>query len=101
MTALQVSAQRKLRDYVERAERLMQQQRELAEDVKQILADAKAEGLDPKIIRKVIAIRRKSKAEFQEEQAILDTYLSALGMLVGTPLGDYALDQRRLEVADA
>jgi uncharacterized protein (UPF0335 family) len=85
---------------VEAIERLQQSQRDLADEIKDILADAKSEGLDPKIIRKVLAIRRKSKAEFQEEQAILDTYLAALGMLVGTPLGDYAINQRQLESAD-
>lgn len=100
MTALQVSAQKKLRDYIERVERLQQQQRDLADDIKDIFAEAKSEGLQPKMMRKVIAIRRKSRAEFQEEQAIIDTYLAALGMLVGTPLGDYAVEQRRLEAVE-
>lgn len=100
MTALQVSAQRELRDYIERIERIQAEQRELAADIKDIFAEAKSKGLEPKMMRKVIAIRRKSKAEFQEEQAIIETYLAALGMLVGTPLGDYAVEQRRLEAVE-
>ncbi len=96
MTTLQVTAQKRLRSHIEAIERLQTQQRELGEDISECMREAKGEGFDPKIIRKVLAIRKKSKAEWAEEEAILSTYLSALGM-AGTPLGDYLEEQDRLE----
>ena len=55
---------------------------------------AKGNGFDPKIIRKILALRKKSATEREEEQAIIDTYCHALGM-AGTPLGEFA--DRQLE----
>lgn len=98
MTALQVSAQKRLREHIDALERLQDQQRDLAVDIRERMTEAKGEGFDPKIIRKILAIRRKSKQEYEEEQQILETYLDALG-IGGTPLGDYAAKQ--LEKADA
>lgn len=92
MTTLPDSAQKQLRQFVERAERLEEERRALGGDLKDLFGEAKALGFDVKIIRKVIALRRKAKSEREEEQAILDTYLHALGML-GTPLGDWAQGQ--------
>lgn len=100
MTALQVSAKKRLREHVERIERLQAEMKALADDVREIYAEAKGEGFDQKIMRKLIAIRKKSKAEWQEEEEILAVYMDALG-LGDTPLGDYAERQRRLESADA
>lgn len=89
---MQSAAQRELREIVEQIEALQQQQRELGADVRDILAAAKGKGYLPAIIRRVLAIRRKTKAEYAEEEAIIATYLEALGM-EGTPLGDYARRQ--------
>lgn len=69
-----------LRLLIERAERLEEEKRGLADDIKDVMAEAKGRGYDPKAIRKIIALRRKKREAVQEEQAILETYLSALGM---------------------
>jgi uncharacterized protein (UPF0335 family) len=69
-----------LRQFVERYERLDAEKRDLASDQKEVLAEAKSRGYDAKAIRKVVAERRRDKAELAEEAAILDLYRSALGM---------------------
>jgi len=70
-----------LRAFVERIERLEEEKRSVADDIKSVYGESKAMGFSPKIIRKVIALRRKDEAERREEQAMLDTYLHALGMI--------------------
>ncbi len=70
-----------IRSLVERIERLEEEKAATATDIKEVYAEAKGHGFDTKILRKVIALRRKDKAERDEEAAILDLYLSALGML--------------------
>lgn len=89
---LQSNAQKALRSVIEKIENLQAQQRDLGEDIREILHEAKGTGFDPKIIRKVLAIRRKTRAEHEAEEAVIATYLEALGM-EGTPLGDYAKRQ--------
>ncbi len=92
-TGLHESAQVQLRRHVERIERLEEEKRALAADIADELAAAKASGFDPKILRKVLALRRKAKSERDEEQAVLEVYLHALGMLADTPLGNWAQRQ--------
>ncbi|MBX9883188.1 MAG: DUF2312 domain-containing protein [Sphingomonas sp.] len=75
-----VVAADELRLLIERAERLEEEKRGIADDIKDVMAEAKSRGYDVKAIRKIIAIRRKKREEYQEEEAILDTYLAALGM---------------------
>jgi len=70
-----------LRLLIERVERLEEEKKALADDVKDVMAEAKARGYDTKAIRRIVAIRKKKKEEFQEEEAILETYMAALGML--------------------
>lgn len=70
-----------LRLLIERAERLEEEKKGIAEDIKDVFAEAKSRGYDAKAIRAVLAIRKKKRDEYQEEQAVLDTYLSALGMI--------------------
>lgn len=70
-----------LRAYVERVERLEEEKAAIAADIKEVYAEAKGNGFDTKIMRKVVAMRKKDKAERQEEQAVLELYLHALGML--------------------
>jgi uncharacterized protein (UPF0335 family) len=89
---LQASSQAQLRQFIERIEHLSEEQKALGSDIKDVYAEAKSVGFDPKIMRKVIAKRKKSDAERQEEDALLDTYLVALGM-AGTPLGDWGAKQ--------
>lgn len=70
-----------LRLLIERAERIADEIKGGQDDMKDVLAEAKSRGYDPKAIRKILAIRKKKKEEYQEEEAILETYLQALGML--------------------
>lgn len=74
------SAPEKLRRYIERFENLQKDKEAVAEDQKQLMAEAKAEGFDTKVMRKVIALRKQDMGKVAEEQAVLDLYLSALGM---------------------
>lgn len=75
------TAQGKLTAIVERIERLNEEKRELTEDIGEVFAEAKGEGFDTPIIRKVIAIRAMDPAKRAETQALIDTYLEALGSL--------------------
>jgi len=70
-----------LKSIVERIERLEEEKGALAEDIKEVYAEAKANGFDPKIVRQVIRLRGQDAAERQEEAALLDLYLQALGMV--------------------
>ena len=69
-----------LRQLVERVERLEEEKRGMQDDIKDVYAEAKSRGFDGKAIKKIVQIRKKRKEEFAEEEAILDTYLAALGM---------------------
>ena len=69
-----------LKSVVERIERLEEEKSALAADIREIYAEAKGNGFDTKIIRQVIRMRRLDKADRQEQEAVLDLYLSALGM---------------------
>lgn len=77
---LQASAQNQLRQLVEQIERLEEEKKATGGDIKDKYAEAKAVGFDPKILRKIISLRKKSQTERQEEDALLITYLHALGM---------------------
>lgn len=72
-----------LRSFIERIERLEEEKRTVADDIKSVYGEAKGTGFSPKIMRKIIAMRRKDEAERREEEAILDAYLHALGMIDG------------------
>jgi uncharacterized protein (UPF0335 family) len=76
---LNATAQGRLRTIIERIERLEEDKAAIMADQKEVFAEAKGEGYDVKILRKVIRIRKQDKAKRQEEDAILDLYLSALG----------------------
>lgn len=91
-TGLQVAAQEELRRLVEQIERLEEEKAAIAADISDKMKEAKGRGFDVKILRKVLAIRKKSQAERTEEEAVLETYLHALGM-AGTPLGDWAAER--------
>ena len=78
---LNQTAQGQLKSIIERIERLEQEKSEIAEQIKEVFAEAKGNGFDVKILRKVIRIRKQDAAKRQEEDAILDLYLSALGVI--------------------
>lgn len=72
-----------LRSIVERIERLEEEKKEVAEQIKEVYGEAKGNGFDTKTLRKVVSLRKKSSDERSEEEAMLDLYLQALGMLPG------------------
>lgn len=67
-----------LRQFIERIERLEEEKKAIADDVKDVYAEAKANGFDPKIMRQVVRVRKLDRNERQEQEALLDTYLHAL-----------------------
>lgn len=69
-----------LKSLIERIERLEEEKKALSEDIRDVYAEAKGSGFDAKILRKVVALRKQDLSERQEQDAILETYLSALGM---------------------
>lgn len=69
-----------LRQFIERYERLDAEKKDIAEQQKEVMAEAKGRGYDTKVMRKVIALRKRDKDDISEEQAILDMYMGALGM---------------------
>ena len=76
---LNQAAQGQLKSIIERIERLEQEKAEIAEQVKEVFAEAKGNGFDVKILRKVVRLRKQDKAKRQEEEALIDLYLSAIG----------------------
>jgi uncharacterized protein (UPF0335 family) len=72
-----------LRAFVERIERLEEEKQTIQDDIKDIYAEAKGTGFDVKILRQVVRIRKQDKADREEQEALLDLYLSALGMTFG------------------
>ena len=74
-------ARDQLRTIVERIERLEEEKKTIADDIKDVYAEAKANGFDTKTLRTVVRLRKVEAAERQEQEAMLDLYLSALGML--------------------
>ena len=70
----------RLRSIIERVERLEEERKSLADDIKDIFAEAKSAGFDVKVIRTLISIRKKEPAEVEEQETLLDLYKRALGM---------------------
>lgn len=81
----------RLRSFIERIERLEEEKRAMATDIKEVYAEAKGTGFDAKIMRQIIRERRMDKDDLDEQATILDLYRRALGMLVDTPLGEAAM----------
>ena len=69
-----------LKSFIERIERLEEEKAALAGDIKEIFLEAKGNGFDTKAMRKILSLRKKDHAERQEEEAILELYMQALGM---------------------
>jgi uncharacterized protein (UPF0335 family) len=70
-----------LRSFIERIERLDAEKKDIADQQKEVMAEAKGRGYDVKAIRKIVSLRKRDKDDLAEEEAILDTYMAALGML--------------------
>ncbi|KIC51060.1 DUF2312 domain-containing protein [Tateyamaria sp. ANG-S1] len=69
-----------LRQFIERFERLEAEKKDVAEQQKEVMAEAKARGYDTKVMRKVIALRKRDSDDIAEEEAVLELYKEALGM---------------------
>ena len=76
----QTVAAGQLRAFIERIERLKEEKKTIADDIKEVYAEAKGTGFDTKAVRTIIRLRKKDQAERQEEEAIIDLYMAALGM---------------------
>ena len=73
-------AKDQLKAFVERVERLEEEKRALSDDIRDVYAEAKGNGFDVKALRTIVRLRKMETTERQEQQAILDTYMHALGM---------------------
>lgn len=70
-----------LRQFIERIEQLEAEKRDLAEQLKEAMAEAKGRGYDTKVLRKLVALRKRKPDDIAEEEAVLDAYKAALGMI--------------------
>lgn len=86
-----------LRSTIDRIEAVEAERKQLAEDVKDIYAEAKSNGLNVKAMREIIRVRKQDADERRAHEEIVETYKSALGMLIGTPLGDAAIERASIE----
>ena len=71
-----------LKQFIERIERLIEEKKNITEDIKEVFAEAKGSGFDAPTMKEIIKMRAKDKAELEEEEYLLDTYMIALGMKV-------------------
>jgi uncharacterized protein (UPF0335 family) len=71
----------RLKSFIERIERLEEEKKALAEDIKEVFAEAKGVGFDVKTMRQIIKLRKMDQDDLDEQEALLDTYKRALGML--------------------
>lgn len=74
-------AREQLKSVVERIERLEEEKKAIADDIRDVYAEAKASGFDAKVLRQVVRLRKQDLTERQEQEAVRDLYLQALGML--------------------
>ena len=73
-------AQDQLRAFIERIERMEEEKKAISDDIKEIYAEAKGNGFDTKVLRQIVRIRKQDANERLEQEALLDLYMSALGM---------------------
>ena len=71
---------KELRQFIERFERLEAEKKDISDQQKEVMSEAKSRGYDTKVIRKVIALRKRDKDDIAEEEAVLEMYMAALGM---------------------
>jgi uncharacterized protein (UPF0335 family) len=89
-----------LETIVQRIEKLEEEKAALAEDIKSVYSEAKSDGYDTKILKQIIAMRKKDAAKVAEEKALLATYMEALGMLADLPLGKAAMRSANVNGGD-
>lgn len=82
-----------LKAFVERVERLEEEKKAIADDIRDVYAEAKSNGFDVKALRAIIRLRKQDTSERLEHEAIIDTYMHALGMLSDLPLVKAAIER--------
>lgn len=92
-------AKERLASFVKRLERLHGEKQDVQDQIKDVMAEAKAEGFDLPTIREVLKRRRMKPADRAEREELLDLYMQALGMLADTPLGKAAVESAIRRVA--
>lgn len=85
-----------LKSIIERIERLEEEKSQLSGDIRDVYAEAKGTGFDVKALRAIVRLRKQDAGERAEQEAILETYMAALGMLSDLPLGQAAIDRAGL-----
>ena len=70
----------RLKSFIERVERLAEEKTAIAEDMRDVYGEAKASGFDPKVMRKIVSLRKTNLEKRREEQELLELYMSAIGM---------------------
>lgn len=78
-------AQDQLRAFIERIERMEEEKKAITDDIKEIYAEAKGNGFDTKVLRKIVSMRKQDHNERMEQEAVLELYMAALGMAVAPP----------------
>ena len=73
-------AKDQLKSFINRIERLNEEREALSADIREVYAEAKGTGFDTKIMRQIVCLRKLDKADFQEQEAMLDLYLTAMDM---------------------
>ena len=81
-----------LKSFIERIERLEEEKRALTGDIKEVYAEARGTGFEPKIMRQIIKLRKMDKEEVDEEESLLDLYKRALGMMPGAEIAAHAAE---------
>lgn len=87
-----------LKSIIERLERLEEDRKAVVADIGEVYLEAKGNGFDTKIIKRIIAIRKQDQKKVQEEESLLAVYMSALGMLADLPLGQAAIERERADL---
>ena len=87
------NAKEQLRSIVERIERLEEDKKALADDLKDVYQEAKSAGFDSKALRAVVKRRKQDKTALEEHEAVVALYMGALGMLADLPLGQSAIER--------
>jgi uncharacterized protein (UPF0335 family) len=87
------NSKEQLKAFVERIERLEEEKKTIADDIRDVYAESKSNGFDVKGLRAIIRLRKQDAQKRAEHEAILDTYKHALGMLADLPLGQSAMER--------
>ena len=82
-----------LRQFIERIERLEEEKKAIADDIKDVYAEAKGNGYDVKALREIVRMRKQDEDKRKEHESIVETYMHALGMLSDLPLGQAAIER--------